>query len=135
MGPVETTPAGGVPWRSPWARSPHEVDEALGLLGAQLEQIAARPGRSVGDLTPGEHYALGVRAASLWTTGRAPTAPLTDDTLPPDIDSVVKVMALAEYLMNGERTPDQVAALAGGVRAWLVWLIGAEQRLVFRALD
>jgi len=70
MAPVEVTPVGGVPPSSPWARSPREIDETYAMLAVQLQQIAERPSWTVEQLTPGEHYALGVRAAALWTMGR-----------------------------------------------------------------
>jgi hypothetical protein len=104
-------------------------------LAGRLRQIAARGGRTVDQLTPQEHYTLGVRAAAQWTTGQVAAAPLADEDLPPELASVVHVMALAESLINGDGVPDQVAALAGGVRAWLVWLIGAADRMVFSTLE
>ena len=132
MAPVDATTQGGVP---PWPRSPHEIDEAFAVLGVQMQQIAARPQRTVEQLSAGEHYALGVRAAALWTTGRTATAPLTDEVQAADVSSVITVMALAEYLMTAAATPAQVVAVAGGVRAWLVWLIGAEDRMAFPTLE
>lgn len=135
MAPVRDTSTDGGPAAAPWARSPAEIDETYALLAVQMQQIAARPVRTVEQLNPGEHYALGVRAAARWTMDAVATAPLTDEELPPDVDSAATVLALAEYLMASEGTPDQVYALAGGVKAWLVWLVGAEDRMVFRSLD
>ncbi len=105
------------------------------VVAGQMAQIAARPNRTVEQLTPAEHYAIGVRAAARWAMGLLPTSPLTDDDLPPDAGSAVQVLALADYLITSDGVPDQSVALAAGVRAWLVWLIGVEDRVVFRALD
>ena len=136
MAPVEITPmgGGGQPG-TPWARSPREIDETYGVVAVQMEQIAARPQRNIVELSPGEHYAIGIRAAALWTKGELSLAPLTGDDVPADIGAAVKVLAVAEHLMTAESTPGQVSALAAGVRAWLLWLVGADDRMVFRALD
>jgi len=117
-----------------WARSPREVEDACAILGGQMQQIAARGARTVAQLSVGEHYALGVRAAAQWTTGRG-AAPLSDEELPPDVESAVTVLALAEYLMGSDGTPGTVVALARGVRAWLRWLVGVQERMEFLALE
>lgn len=135
MAPVEVTPAGGVPAGSPWARSPREIDETYAVLYEQLKAIAAGSDRTVEELTPGEHYALGVRAAALWSMGRLAKAPLADEELAPDQGSAAMVMALAESLITAEDTPDQPFALASGVHAWLAWLVGAHDRMRFRSID
>lgn len=135
MATVGTPPVGGTPSASPWARSPGEIDAMYALVAGQMARIAARPGRTVDQLSPAEHHALGVRAAARWTTGASPAAPLTDDELPPDVDSALTVLSLAEYLMTSDDVPEQAVALAAGVRAWLVWLVGAEDRVALRELD
>jgi hypothetical protein len=114
------------PAELPWARSPQEIEGLLHRLDLMVTQIAARPGRTAADLSPGEHYAIGVRAAAQWTTGRSAKAPLTEVELTPDVDALAHVLALADYLLSDPDAPDQAAARAGGVRAWLTWLIGAE---------
>jgi hypothetical protein len=130
MAAVEFTPAGGTD--GGWARSAREVDETFATLAVPIQQLAARGHQTVAELSVEEHYLLGVRAAALWTMGRTDTAPLTDQVHPADGDSVVTVLAIAEDLMTSSETPS-VVALADGIRAWLAWLIGVQDRVVLRA--
>ena len=110
---------GGSP-ASDWSRSAQEIDAEAARLAVQTAQIAARKHQDLDELTTAEHYTLGVRAASRWTTGRTAAAPLLDQARPADVDTVVQVMALADDLMTHDDTPEPVAALAAGIRAWLL---------------
>jgi len=129
-----TPPGESGPPSAAWSRSAPEIEAALAALGVQLEQIAARPTLALADLRPGEHHALGVRAAALWTTGRTDVAPLTDRDGPADVEGAVEVMAIADDLLQADDTPESVAALAAGIRAWLLWLVGIEEELLLHPL-
>jgi hypothetical protein len=82
-------------------------------------------------LSPGERYAVGVGLAGRWSLKLQTTSPLTGDEAPVSAASVARELSVAEVLVTAQR-PDWEAA--AGVQAWLSWLTGAAERMVFRPL-
>jgi hypothetical protein len=132
MAPVEFLPIGEGPrFSGPWVRSAREIEENWRVLGVLVDQILARPDRAFGDFSYGERYTLGVRAAARWSLGLEVKAPLTAEPAPVDGANLVAELAVAEYLADGD-TP--ASGPAAGVWAWLAWLTGSADRMVFLAL-
>lgn len=133
MAPVEITAFGGRDGPTgQWARSPGEIEANLGIIGVLVDGIAASPDRTAEDLNYGERYTLGLRAAARWSLGISGRTPLTGDDVEPDPGRVVTELAVAEYLIAHGSEGCEPAA---GVRAWLTWLTGETDHLVFKSLE
>jgi hypothetical protein len=131
--PLEFTPVARAPsppdW--PWAHTSGEIEQMTSVLRALVATISENTGRTVDDLTSGERYTLGVRAAARWTTGLSDVTPLTGRELPTSRELAETELAVADYLT---RAGGPVSDGAAGVRAWLDWLLGHRHRMVFLAL-
>jgi hypothetical protein len=115
-----------------WVRTPEEIAEKLDILGTLLEQMTMRGDRTADDLSYGERYTLGLRAAARWTLAETSLSPLTSGTDTPTPDRVADEMAIAEFVIATRKPGHDLAA---GVLAWLRWMLGQTDQLVFSALD
>lgn len=130
MVPVESTPTDGADGGRRWVPSDGEIRDNLGILGELLDGMTSRGDRAYSELSYGERYTLGLRAAAQWSAGLSANSPLTGDEVPLDAEHVASELALAEFLA-GSDLPSK--APAAGVLAWLAWLTGRVDRLVFLA--
>lgn len=133
--PKGFVPTGGSGWEpvgphfdGPWVRSAREIDEMWEIVNALVEAIAAAGDRSPAELSYAERYTLGMRAAARWTVGLTARIPPSGEELPPDRRRAVAERVLADLLSVEGRLPGDPAA---GVHAWLAWLTGAVDELVF----
>lgn len=131
MAPVEFIPIDGQGPGSPWVRSPQEIEDQVGILGALLYEMVSKGDREVDQLSYGERYAIGVRAAAQWTLGESEVSPLTAQTAAPSAGRVGSELDAASWLVANRGTGHEMAA---GVRAWLAWMTGKTDRMVFMAL-
>jgi hypothetical protein len=128
MMPVGSTSSEGARLARRWVPSERDIATNLEVLGGLLEQMTAGGGREYHDLSYAERYTLGLRAAAQWSAGLSPNSPLTGEAVPLDAEHLASELALAELLADGD-LPSK--APAAGVRAWLSWLTGRADRLVF----
>ena len=131
MAPVAFTPVGGSGPGSPWVRARSEIEEQINILGALLSEMVTKGDREAGELSYGERYTVGVRAAAQWSLGETRSAPLMGSSLPPTAGALESELALAEHLVTSCGPGHDLAA---GVRAWLTWMTGEADRMVFMAL-
>jgi hypothetical protein len=131
--PLEFTPVTRAPsppgW--PWARTRGEIEQMTGVLSALVATVSENTGRTVEELTRGERYTLGVRAAARWTTGLSDVTPLTGRELPTSRELAETELGVADFLTHAD---GPVRDGAAGVYAWLRWLLGHCDRMVFLAL-
>jgi len=119
----------------PWARSAEEVGDCWRVLGGLVSRfargVAADPGRPAEELSYGERYLLGAHAAARWTLGLTTRAPLTGQEAVPDEHRIAIELAYADGCLAARGVLGDPAA---GVRAWLAWLTGRADTMVFHAL-
>jgi hypothetical protein len=112
----------------PWVRSADEIGQMWQVLTDLMDRIAAPGNRTAAQLSYGERYTVGVRAAARWTVGLTARTPLTGRDLP------AEPQRIAAELLAAEPGDAHAGACADGVRAWLDWLIDPGAELVLMPL-
>jgi hypothetical protein len=115
----------------PWVPPVAEIQRAWEVLGGLLAAVAARPGRSVDELSGAERYAMGAGAAAQWTLGLAMTTPITREPWSLRTDRIEAELVLAGQVAQLRQHGWE---LADGTRAWLAWLMGHSDGIAFLAL-
>lgn len=113
-----------------WHRSQAEVAHAWRVVSGLLDRVMAAGPRDFEDLSPAERYTAGVVFAAGWCLGVRPLAPLSGRRVPASAAQVTAELALAEVMTAAQGPGWESAA---GVHAWLSWITGSSDRMVFRA--
>lgn len=143
MAPVEIAPASG--WDGgatesialptgvgvldagvPWPRTPQELDREWGRVVELVAEMTSGPARRASELSPGERYVMGVRAAARWTLGDSSRTPTSGRELEMSGAQIRAELALAERVVDRRAAG---WAYASGVLEWLLWVTGAREEL------
>jgi len=110
----------------PWRRTNDEVLAECAKLTQKTDDLVARDPDPYDEL---DRMLAGIAAAAWWTTGKVAEGPMSRQAAALDGASLGQEIRLAQAVGADRQDPN--AAYAMGVSAWMGWLVGVLDRVLY----